>query len=103
MKPNCDDGDDDDHHRHHYDDHDNDYDKIGMKFYHARSNNLTNCLWMIVFFLALSKVQNRFSVLRQQCKSFFCPAQFLLFNYLIKDGFDVQPSLPCIVQCLATG
>lgn len=70
MKPNCDDGDGDDYdddHRHHYDDHDNDDDKIGMKFYHARSNNLTNCL----FFLALSKVQNRFSVLRQQCKSFF--------------------------------
>lgn len=49
MKPNCDDGDDDDNHRHHYDDYDNDDDKIGMKFYYARSNNLTNCLWMIVF------------------------------------------------------
>lgn len=90
-----------DDHRHHYDDHDNDDDKIGMKFYHARSNNLTSCLWMIVFFLALYKVQNRFSVLRQQCKRFFCPAHFLLFNYLIYDGFDVQPSptiyspMPC--------
>lgn len=29
-----------DDHRHHYDDHDNDDDKIGMKFYHARSNKL---------------------------------------------------------------
>lgn len=53
-----------DDHRHHYDDHDNDDDKIGMKFYHARSNNLTSCLWIIVFFSRI--IQGAKSVFRSE-------------------------------------